>query len=674
MLVMIASTTIYTPLDASEQPYKLLILTTDEFAPYFQTLCDFHINRGIGTLIRKISDVEEYTDDGIGSDPEQIRGYLFHLKNDIYPNLEYLLLGGDGINDEDSNPEEGNFIPVRTLYMSSAIPGLEGDFYIPSDIYYGCLDGSWNGNRNNKWGEINCDNVDDVDFTRHLSVGRACVSSPEEIEIFIEKTIQYNLNKEKKELYLNNCLAVGELLVPSLNIYGGDYLDDHVIPHIPNGYRIEYLYEKYWYPEEWVPQDVIDKIDEGINFLVHIGHGTTVTTTMNEWDGTGLSNDEEPFFLFSEACQIGKFTEECFTETLCLNYGNNAGAFAAITNTELVPNKYIGEFAENLTLKIMSYKPLGKALAETQGLLSTNLCDKEMIWLVYAANLLGDPTIPISSAVPNEQPPTANFTIEPNPAKIGETVWFNSSLYSHDNDENGQEIVNWTWNITFNGADNNEYDCGELFLGEGEENYPIYNYSSDFTYTFRDRGSYSINLTVTDDEGSTNYTFRTNALTIHINVDLYENGSEYINAPVNMWSYCPVILLNHSFIHIMRPTSNSPGGNGNSNQNSSNPEPSDIVKILQLLPEGPVNIEENETVTFYVEVENGTGDNYVIWDFDDGVIHEDYMGWSYTVSHTYTESGVYYPDIEVHDLEANFYDYGYDYSEISVCSSNPYNW
>ena len=111
-----------------------------------------------------------------------------------------------------------------------------------------------------------------------------------------------------------------------------------------------------------------------------------------------------------------------------------------------------------------------------------------------------------------------------------------------------------------------------------------------------------------------------------------------------------------------------------SNPNPSNPEPSDIVKIIQLIPEGFVDIDQNEIVTFYVEVENGTGDNYVIMDFGDGIIHEDYMGWSYTVAHTYSERGVYYPDIEVHDLEINYYDYDYDYSEISVCSSNPYNW
>ncbi len=82
-------------------------------------------------------------------------------------------------------------------------------------------------------------------------------------------------------------------------------------------------------------------------------------------------------------------------------------------------------------------------------------------------------------------------------------------------------------------------------------------------------------------------------------------------------------------------------------------------------------IEENETVEFTVEVENGTGDNYVILDFGDGVIYSDYMCWSHTVSHTYTAVGTYYPDIEIHDLHSNCYDHYHDYASVIVCESNP---
>ncbi len=70
--------------------------------------------------------------------PEQIRNYI----RQAYTNwgISYVLLGGGT-----------GIIPCRYAYVRA---GLEPrDSYVPCDLYYGCLDGSWNSNGDRHWGE-----------------------------------------------------------------------------------------------------------------------------------------------------------------------------------------------------------------------------------------------------------------------------------------------------------------------------------------------------------------------------------------------------------------------------------------------------------------------------------------------------------------------------------------
>ena len=87
---------------------------------------DAHDADGVRTIIKTLSD--------IGSDnPEDIREYI----RDAYNNwgIDYVLLGGDD-----------DIIPSRTLYFGTDLQEEygAGDMFGPSDLYYACLDGSWN--------------------------------------------------------------------------------------------------------------------------------------------------------------------------------------------------------------------------------------------------------------------------------------------------------------------------------------------------------------------------------------------------------------------------------------------------------------------------------------------------------------------------------------------------
>ncbi len=674
MLVVATTPYIISSVNADTETYDYLILTTDDLSGQFGGLINLNQNRDLTTIIKTLSDVDDI--DGDGVDPEEIRSYI--IDKHVEWEFDYLLLGGDS-----------EKIPVRQLSIDipDSIVGLPaGNYRVPADMYYGCLDGPFNGNNNGKWGETDDgEGGGDVDLHMDICVGRACISDTTEAQNFVTKTSNYFDNNFYNFPYLTNMLAVGEW---TTDRYGGQWLETNIInPHINTdvnngGYLLTELYER---DMDWEISNLLLEINKGINFLIHYGHGF-IDKTMNGWTGTGLENNGEPFFLYSGACNIGRFGTEleeinCFAEVL--GPQNTVGAFALVVNSDSAPSSFTDEIAQAFWGNIKNNQRIGMALKNAK-----NSCNPSNIYMrmqIFEMNLLGDPAMTLAPPSPPAQKPTAEFTIEPSVVKIGETVWLNSSEYSHDNDENGESIEETEWCITFNPSKGGEYDCELPLQGEevgsgGETNDPIYRYEPDIILTFDKKGYYDISLTVKDDEDQYDTKSVPKAIRVNIRVDLNENESVALNpSSSNPWFCSPALLINYPFLLLNRSPNNPPDSNssgGSSSQNSSNPNsnPLDPVKITLLLPFGPETIEENETVEFIVEVENGTGDNYVILDFGDGTIYSDYMGWDHNVYHTYTAVGTYCPDVEVHDLQSNCYDHYYDYASVIVSESNPLGW
>jgi len=146
------------PLDT----YSHVIITNDSLASSFSTLRDHRIAKGMSSTIV----TTEWIYANYAGDDNQMR--IRNFIRDYYQNkgTEYVLLGGyNGI------------IPARMLWVIAYDPDPGGPYedYMPSDIYYGCLDGNYNSNGNNKWGEPNDGpGGSDVDLTFEVHIGRAC--------------------------------------------------------------------------------------------------------------------------------------------------------------------------------------------------------------------------------------------------------------------------------------------------------------------------------------------------------------------------------------------------------------------------------------------------------------------------------------------------------------------
>ncbi|ENO12233.1 Peptidase family C25 [Thermoplasmatales archaeon SCGC AB-539-C06] len=164
-----------------------------------------------------------------------------------------MLIGGDA-----------DIVPDKMLYVF----GFDEDEYtrpyeteMPVDMYYGYLDGPFNSDDDDRWGEPeDGENGSDVDLIAEIYVGRACADNVLEIDNFVTKTISY-MNTDFDEEYLKETWMVGEYLGEhGVASWGGNYLDllidgsdldGYTTVGIPSDkYNIATLYDRDL-PEHW---------------------------------------------------------------------------------------------------------------------------------------------------------------------------------------------------------------------------------------------------------------------------------------------------------------------------------------------------------------------------------------------------------------------------------------
>lgn len=192
----------------SATPYDYVIITSEEFKnapePNFQTLADWKESRGIRTAIVTVEDI--YADYSGKDNQERIRNFI----RDAYANnaTDYVLLGGDADGQDVGGESGDNIVPVRGLWAWDYETDPPN---IPSDLYYSCLDGSYDYDGDGVYGEPNDGpGGGEVDLLAEVYVGRAPVDLAEELANFVTKTIGYEQSAE--DPYLKEAWMVGELL------------------------------------------------------------------------------------------------------------------------------------------------------------------------------------------------------------------------------------------------------------------------------------------------------------------------------------------------------------------------------------------------------------------------------------------------------------------------------
>ena len=387
----------YTTSRGNAKGYDLLIITSPELAANFLPLKEYHDTTGILTEIRT-------TDDIGSSDPDDIRAYITSAYQT--DGIQYVLIGGDD-----------DVIPAKDLYVESwGGPSGYEEYAMPGDIYYACLDGTYNHDGDAKWGEPNDgEGGGDVDLVAEVFIGRAPVGFTTEVNQFVNKTIQY---LESTSSYLDNVLMLGEhLTFGDLGEYGG-YSSDEIIDGsdehgystvgIPSAiYAIEKMYDRDWSNNYWPVSELVSRINAGVHLINHYGHCNYEYAL--KMDNSGAFFDllnADHFFLYSQGCNAGGFDlYECWAEYVTVK-NPIGGAFATVMNarygwgnssTDGPSQKFNREFWDAVYDPAEAKFDLGRANQDSKEDNLYRINESCMRWCYYEATLFGDPTVALKA-------------------------------------------------------------------------------------------------------------------------------------------------------------------------------------------------------------------------------------------------------------------------------------
>jgi hypothetical protein len=372
--------------------YDLLILTTPDLADAFLPLKEYHDSTGILTEIRTTADVGS-------NNPDDVRDYI--RERYLNDGIEYLLIGADDI-----------LIPAKDLYVRKSQASSWIVYDMPADIYFACLDGTFNYDGDTLWGETgDGEGGGDVDLMAELYVGRASVDWQDDVARFVNKTIAY---LETESPYLQRVLSCGERMGwEGIAEFAGNYMDEMIDASTAYGYGtmgipsstylVDYLYDRDSPGENWPVSELIERINSGVHIINHLGHGVEKETMKLELVPIiyQLSNTDY-CFVYSQACLVGHFDgPDCWAEYL--NVKSDHGAFALITNsregwgvhnsTDGPSQRFQREFWDAVFNPAESKPQLGRAFEDSKRDNLYRIDEVAMRWCYYTLTLFGDPTV-----------------------------------------------------------------------------------------------------------------------------------------------------------------------------------------------------------------------------------------------------------------------------------------
>ncbi|MBT3755134.1 MAG: T9SS type A sorting domain-containing protein [Candidatus Cloacimonetes bacterium] len=389
----------YPQVNSREGEYQLLIITPAQFEDDFDEMREVYLQQGMISQLETVEDI--YSSLTGQDDQEKIRNYIIQEYQDH--EVEYVLLAGDI-----------EHVPYRGFYCYvNSGTGYE-DNGIPSDLYYSALDGNWNNDGDNNWGEIGED-----DLLPEVAVARFSFSTTADLENMLNKTITYQTQPVLGEL--RDPLLVGEHMYDDPLSWGADYLDLIIGFHDDNGYETTGIPEDHnittMYDRDlgtWSGTELIEEINQGHSFIHHAGHSNyEYAMRLNNPDITNANFnvvngvDHNYTFVYTHGCNCGSFDHNDGIGERMINIENFLAAF--------VGNSRYGWFNEGQTegpsahihrefidaLYTDKYHRIGRAHMESKTETAPWLTapgqheEGAIRWCFYDCNVLGGSALPI---------------------------------------------------------------------------------------------------------------------------------------------------------------------------------------------------------------------------------------------------------------------------------------
>lgn len=366
-----------------------LLLTGDEFPASFQPLLEWRNLQGKRVYHETITSIAGLYQ---GRDlQEKIRNCIIHY----YQNeaISHVTLGGDI-----------NSLPDRKLYAFDCAFGANTDENdIPGDIYYSCLDGDWDANSNNIFGED-----DDLpDYFPEVFVSRIPVNQLEEIEDYINRLIIYEKG------YLEDYTRAGGL---SMELWP-DSQSEICQLYIYQQYFPDYFDIEFLYGETNNESNAFQMMNANQNIIQHTGHAGKTSLSLE--DGRirnenldQLSNEYGGIF-YSIGCWSAAFDYNSIGENLVVSIGK--GQLGYIGNSRYgwgapaAPAFGFSEFFQKEFFRLLFMENFA-SLAELNALQKISFIPyfwgtSVYKWCAYELNALGDACFSLYL----NNPPAINF-------------------------------------------------------------------------------------------------------------------------------------------------------------------------------------------------------------------------------------------------------------------------
>ncbi len=372
--------------------YDYLIVCPEALAAEFARLADWKTRKGVKARIITLEEISTealYT--GVDQ-AEAIRNCIVHEASAY--GIQWVLLGGDT-----------DVVPAREVY----------DFFydegIPCDLYYGDLDGTWNYDGDDRWGEVD---EDHVDMYSDVYVGRAPVTSAAGAASFVDKVLEYEGAAFTMATdYQTKMLYVGEVLWDSPDPYTDgavacEMIDDDYVPP-----RFDPATKLYQSDGTLDAAATMSELDKGYGIVMHEGHANISRIgvgpdNLANADLDALDNGVRGGVWYSVGCWSAAIDNDTFGEHWITS--PNGGGVAYVGNSrygwgcpgypgQCVSDLYSQQFFNSLFVKDLIHAGMVHADAKDHYVGLAKI-DDYMRYAMYELNLLGDPEMPIWTGTP----------------------------------------------------------------------------------------------------------------------------------------------------------------------------------------------------------------------------------------------------------------------------------
>ena len=373
---------------------RYLVVTTEALAPAFAPLVEWKTRRGVPAAVRTLEWIESRTRQGVDR-AETLRNFLIEAYT--LWGVEWVLLGGDT-----------GIVPVRYAWTTALGPEA-----VPTDLYYACLDGTWNGDGDDRWAE-GSQTLDpsEADIFPELGVARAPVNDVTQAQVFVTRVLDYE--SPLHDDYQHRFSFLTEVLVPAnwdsgaaFSYDGAPSAEQMINQSLPTTFDVQRFYDTWWlYP----PAQKLSKaaaaaaMNAGSGYINHLGHGFRYTMSCGDAsfvnaDADALANGDRRFILLLMNCAAVAFDYNCLAERFVLNAGG--GAVGVVGAARSVGANYVTIYNRAFYRQLFEHghvhlaEALNAARLERAVFAQLESGDRQ---IQMALNVLGDPEMPLFTA------------------------------------------------------------------------------------------------------------------------------------------------------------------------------------------------------------------------------------------------------------------------------------